>query len=214
MSKKNQPAIKGEAGFASLMPFGIGKTKPNHFAEMAGVVWENRDNLQYAWNILNHGVCDGCSLGPRGLEDDVIEGTHLCMSRLKLLRNNTVGPFSEADVADIESLRRMNNDELRKLGRVSFPMVYRPGDRGFSRISWGKALELVGGCSQETPPIVRRILPLQRESPTRHTIHLPRRLVSWEPTTLIFVRDCVMQLRLLGFLGPLVWVHPPSLSRI
>ena len=87
MSKKNQPAIKGEAGFASLVPFGIGKTKPNHFAEMAGVVWENRDNLQYAWNILNHGVCDGCSLGPRGLEDDVIEGTHLCMSRLKLLRN-------------------------------------------------------------------------------------------------------------------------------
>ena len=152
MSKKDQPAIKGEAGFASLMPFGIGKTKPNHFAEMAGVVWENRDNLQYAWNILNHGVCDGCSLGPRGLEDDVIEGTHLCMSRLKLLRNNTVGPFSEADVADIESLRRMNNDELRKLGRVSFPMVYRPGDRGFSRISWGKALELVGGVLKETPP--------------------------------------------------------------
>ena len=60
---------------------------------MMGVAWENRDNLQYAWNILQHGVCDGCSLGPRGLQDDVIEGTHLCMSRLKLLRNNTVGTF-------------------------------------------------------------------------------------------------------------------------
>jgi molybdopterin-dependent oxidoreductase alpha subunit len=152
MSKKNLPAIKGSAGISSLIPFGLGKTKPNHFLEMVGVVWENRDNLGYAWNILNHGVCDGCSLGPRGLKDDVIEGTHLCMSRLKLLRNNTMGAFSESDVADIEKLRRMSNDELRNLGRVSFPMVYRPGDRGFSRVSWGKALELIGDRLKDIPP--------------------------------------------------------------
>ncbi|MEC7988248.1 MAG: FdhF/YdeP family oxidoreductase [Myxococcota bacterium] len=156
MSKKNPqiegPVIKGEAGISSLAPFGIGLTKPRHFMEMAGVVWENKDNLPYAWNILKHGVCDGCSLGPRGLEDDVIEGTHLCMSRLKLLRNNTMGAFSEADVADIEHLRRMSNEELRNLGRVSFPMVYRPKDRGFSRVSWDKALELIGEKLKDVPP--------------------------------------------------------------
>ena len=43
--------------------------------------------------FYSYGVCDGCSLGPRGLQDDVIEGTHLCMSRQKLLRNNTVEVF-------------------------------------------------------------------------------------------------------------------------
>ena len=118
---------------------------------MAGTVWENKDNLSYAWKILKHGVCDGCSLGPRGLEDDVIEGTHLCMSRLKLLRNNTVGAFSEADVADMGHLRRMSNDELRKLGRVSFPMIYRPNERGFSRVSWEKALSLIGDRLKDIP---------------------------------------------------------------
>ena len=96
-AKTDKTAVKGRAGISYIVPFGLGKTKPNHFIEMAGVVWENRDQLPYAWSILKHGVCDGCSLGPRGLEDDVIEGTHLCMSRLKLLRNNTVGAFAEAD---------------------------------------------------------------------------------------------------------------------
>ena len=32
------------------------------------------------------------SLGLRGLADDVLPGSHVCMSRLKLLRNNTIGP--------------------------------------------------------------------------------------------------------------------------
>ena len=34
---------------ARLAPFGIGHTKPKHFRDMLKVVWENRDNLGYAW---------------------------------------------------------------------------------------------------------------------------------------------------------------------
>ncbi|MEC8381321.1 MAG: FdhF/YdeP family oxidoreductase [Myxococcota bacterium] len=151
-AKTDKTAVKGRAGISSIVPFGLGKTKPNHFIEMAGVVWENRDQLPYAWSILKHGVCDGCSLGPRGLEDDVIEGTHLCMSRLKLLRNNTVGAFAEADVADIERLRRMTNRELRELGRIPYPFIYRPGMRGFKRISWDEACQIGGQILAETPP--------------------------------------------------------------
>ena len=73
------------------VPFGLlAPGKPRHFREMAKVVWENRENLGYAWRILNHGVCDGCSLGPYGLKDNVLDGTHLCLTRLKLLRLNTM----------------------------------------------------------------------------------------------------------------------------
>jgi len=145
------PPIKGEAGISSLVPFGLGKTKPAHFREMAGVLWENRDQLKYAWNILAHGVCDGCSLGPRGLRDDVIEGTHLCMSRLKLLRNNTAPAFAEDAVADMATLRGMSNGQLRGLGRLSYPYVYRPGDRGFSRVAWDEALGLIGERLKDVP---------------------------------------------------------------
>jgi molybdopterin-dependent oxidoreductase alpha subunit len=144
--------VRGDDRIASLVPFGLGAQKPHHMLEMAEVLWENRDSLPYAWRILNKGVCDGCSLGPRGLKDDVIEGTHLCTTRLKLLRLNTMPAFTPADVADIAHLRRMDNRQLQALGRIPCPLVYRKGDRGFRRISWDDALALAGGALRETPP--------------------------------------------------------------
>ncbi|MEI6340141.1 MAG: hypothetical protein WCQ57_16430, partial [Verrucomicrobiota bacterium] len=47
----------------SLVPFGLGRTKPYHFTNMLQVVWINRDNLPYAWKVITRGVCDGCGLG-------------------------------------------------------------------------------------------------------------------------------------------------------
>ena len=118
---------------------------------MLEVLWDNRDALPYAWQILNHGVCDGCSLGPRGLRDDVIEGTHLCLTRLRLLRLNTMPAMRMEEVADIGRLRAMGNRELHALGRVPYPLLYRPGDRGFTRIGWTEALALAGGAVRATP---------------------------------------------------------------
>ena len=73
------PTVKSNDTLLSrLVPFGlVGQTKPQHYREMLGVLWENRSELPYAWNILNHGVCDGCSLGPYGLRDNVLDGVHL-----------------------------------------------------------------------------------------------------------------------------------------
>lgn len=148
----DQLPVRGDNGFASLVPFGLGSQKPHHFWEMAEVLWENRDSLPYAWNILNKGVCDGCSLGPRGLKDDVIDGTHLCLTRLKLLRLNTMPALAPADVLDIDRLRRMNNRELQDLGRIPYPFVYRKGDRGFARVSWTEALRIAGEAVRTTSP--------------------------------------------------------------
>ncbi|MEQ1500762.1 MAG: molybdopterin-dependent oxidoreductase [Myxococcota bacterium] len=144
------PPIPGERGIGGLVPFGLDRDKPRHFREGLGIVWENRDNLGYAWRILNHGVCDGCSLGPRGLRDDVLPGLHVCMSRLALLRQNTVGAFDPLALADITRLRAMSNTALRELGRVPFPFVYRPGDPGFRRIGWPEALALAGDALRGT----------------------------------------------------------------
>lgn len=147
-----KPPIRGETGIASLVPFGLASQKPHHIRESMEIVWENRDSLPYAWNILNQGVCDGCSLGPRGLADDVIDGLHLCTTRLRLLRLNTMPALSPADVLDISRLRRMDNRALQAMGRIPYPFVYRPGDRGFSRISWEEALALSGRALRDTIP--------------------------------------------------------------
>src|SRR5918996_5081388 len=116
-----------------LIPFGlVGQTKPRHYREMLGVLWENRTELPYAWNILKHGVCDGCSLGPYGLRDNVLDGVHLCMTRLKLLRLNTMGELDISAVKDVNRLRGLGQEKLRLLGRLPYPMIRRKGDRGFA----------------------------------------------------------------------------------
>lgn len=119
---------------------------------MARVAWENRDNLGYAWRILRHGVCDGCSLGPRGLKDDVIEGTHLCLTRLKLLRLNTMPAMEEHAADDIQRLRQMSNADLQALGRVAHPLIYRRGERGFRRVTWDEALDAIAEKFRATQP--------------------------------------------------------------
>ncbi len=127
----------------NLVPFGLGQAKPHHFRDMARIVWKNRDNLPYAWRILTRGVCDGCSLGPYGLRDNVISGAHLCMTRLNLLRLNTMPAAAEKKFSDIARLRARSNEELHNLGRIPYPMILRRGDKGFRRISWEQAMQTI-----------------------------------------------------------------------
>ncbi len=134
-------------------PFGLlWPHKPRHFREMLGVLWENRRQLPYAWRILRHGVCDGCSLGPKGLRDDVIPGTHLCLTRLKLLRLNTMDALPDGAWSDLARLRALTNEQLHQLGRIPYPLLYRKGERGFRRISWDEAISKVAGALAKAEP--------------------------------------------------------------
>ena len=135
-----------------LIPFGLGvKNKPRHFRDMMQVAWENRSELGFAWRILKHGVCDGCSLGPYGLKDDVIDGVHLCTTRLRLLKLNTMGAADLTDLEDVRRLERLDGEALRDLGRLPYPMV-REGDApGFRRISWDEATDRIAAHVRRTP---------------------------------------------------------------
>ena len=127
-----------------FLPFGVlFRDKPRHYREILKIAWENRGRWAYAFRILRHGVCDGCSLGPRGLRDDVVPGVHLCLTRLKLLRLNTMGPIPDERLRDVSALSRLSNEELHALGRIPYPLIRRRGDAGFSKISWDEALELM-----------------------------------------------------------------------
>ena len=141
-----------DSWLSRLIPFGlVGQSKPHHYREMLGVHWENKTELPYAWNILKHGVCDGCSLGPYGLRDNVMDGVHLCMTRLKLLKLNTMGALDMSATRDINRLRTLAPEKLRSLGRLSYPMIRREGDPGFSRISWDDAFNFITKAIRGTP---------------------------------------------------------------
>jgi molybdopterin-dependent oxidoreductase alpha subunit len=136
----------------SCAPFGVGLTKPKHFRDMLKVVWKNRDNLGYAWKVVTRGVCDGCALGVAGLHDWTVKGPHLCMTRLNLLRLNTVSALDERLLADVSKLEKMDNAQLRELGRLPYPMVREKGALGFRRISWDEVNQRLGAKLRATDP--------------------------------------------------------------
>jgi molybdopterin-dependent oxidoreductase alpha subunit len=148
----NFPVKWNPKDWAGLSPNGIGHQKPNHYAEMAKTIWENRDNLPFAWRILSRGVCDGCALGVAGLKDWTMKGPHLCSVRLNLLRLSTMPALDEKLLADVSELRNISSKELRKLGRLPYPMIRRKGDKGFTRISWDEAYGIAAEHIRKTTP--------------------------------------------------------------
>jgi molybdopterin-dependent oxidoreductase alpha subunit len=137
---------------ARLVPFGIAARKPRHFRDMLVIIWRNRDNPVYAWKVITRGVCDGCALGVAGLHDWTIPGVHLCMTRLNLLRLNTVGAFDPGILADLSHLATLDNAALRGLGRLAYPMVRRRGEKGFQRVSWDEVHARLGLRLRATDP--------------------------------------------------------------
>jgi anaerobic selenocysteine-containing dehydrogenase len=138
--------------WASLSPFGLSETGPRHFRKMARVAWENRDQLPFAWRILTQGVCDGCALGTDGLSDWTIDGTHLCMVRLELLRLNTMPALDPGRLADAGRLQALSSKELRELGRLPEPLLRRRGEKGFRVIGWEEALDLAAARLASADP--------------------------------------------------------------
>ncbi len=144
--------VSKKRSLASWLPFGLGQIKPKHFRDMFAIVWKNRDNLPYAWKVLTEGVCDGCALGVAGLHDWTIKGTHLCMTRLNLLRLNTAPALDHRLLEDVSALKKMRNDQLRELGRLAHPMLRERGASGFRRIPWAEANERVARRIRASDP--------------------------------------------------------------
>ncbi|PGT91580.1 FdhF/YdeP family oxidoreductase [Bacillus sp. AFS040349] len=139
--------------WVSPIPFGLGKVKPHHFRDTMKIAWDNKDNLGYASRILTKGVCDGCALGVSGLHDQTLKGPHMCTTRLNVLRLNTMPALKEEIVhADIDELRKYSSTELRKLGRIPYPLIRRKGERKFSRITWDEAMDMIADKMKQLDP--------------------------------------------------------------
>jgi molybdopterin-dependent oxidoreductase alpha subunit len=135
------------------IPFGLGvRRKPRHFLEMWKTLRDNWHNVGYAWRILKHGVCDGCSLGPRGLADDVIDGTHLCTTRLRLLKLNTMDALNLDVLNDVTGLKDCSNEELHELGRLPAPLIRYRGTNAFARVTWEEAVDFLSEKLKKTDP--------------------------------------------------------------
>ena len=148
---------------ARAIPFGLGRVKPHHFRDMARVAWENRDNPGYAWKVLSQGVCDGCALGAAGLHDWTIDGIHLCMTRLNLLRLNTMPALDVRRLADVAGAARAAQRRAARARAPALPAAARSRRPRLSAHQLGRGIRAH-----------RRAHPLQRAAPHRVLFHLPR----------------------------------------
>jgi molybdopterin-dependent oxidoreductase alpha subunit len=138
----SQPTVKKKRGWVSVVPYGLNQQHPNAYFDIARTIWENKDNLGYAWRILRDGCCDGCALGTTGIHDWTLDGVHLCAVRLSLMRLNTMPAMDMRKLEDVAPLEKMTGEELRDLGRLAAPMVRRKGEKGFRRIGWDEAIDI------------------------------------------------------------------------
>jgi molybdopterin-dependent oxidoreductase alpha subunit len=136
----------------SLVPYGLNEQHPNNYKDIVDAMWENRDNLGYAWRILRDGCCDGCSLGTTGMHDWTMKGVHLCAVRLALLRFSTMPAMDWHLLEDVGRLKNKTEKQLRKLGRLAVPMIRRKGDKGFRRVTWDEALSTIAAQIKVTDP--------------------------------------------------------------
>ncbi len=143
--------------WASWKPFGIGEQYPNNYWEVFRAAWMNQDQLPYAWEILNKGVCDGCALGTTGMKDWTVDGIHVCNVRLRLLRMNTMPAFDPQLLEDVSLLKGKKSAELRDMGRLPYPMIRQRGDKGFRRVSWDQAMDEIAARirTATTPPFTK-----------------------------------------------------------
>ncbi len=141
-----------KAKLKAAVPFGLGQVKPKHFRGMAETVWKNRDNLPFAWRVLSRGVCDGCALGVAGFHDWTIAGVHLCMTRLNLLRLNTMPALDPRLLENVSKLQLLDNAQLRELGRLPYPLLREKNAPGFRRISWDEACHRIAAKIRTIEP--------------------------------------------------------------
>jgi anaerobic selenocysteine-containing dehydrogenase len=81
-----------------------------------------------------------------------MDSVHLCMTRLHLLRLNTMPAIDPDRFSDIGVLRKMSNAQLRELGRLAHPMIRLRGEDGFRRIPWDEALDRIASRIRGADP--------------------------------------------------------------
>lgn len=147
LDKRPKPSL-----WAGLAPMGLGKVKPHHIKDTMKVVWDNKDNLPYAYRILTQGVCDGCALGVSGLYDRTLTGPHICTTRLNVLRLNTMPAIDPSWLESVVKMKELDSTELRKLGRIPYPLSRKKGENKFTRISWDEALDRIASKIRNINP--------------------------------------------------------------
>ncbi|MEE9295577.1 MAG: molybdopterin-dependent oxidoreductase [Phycisphaerae bacterium] len=124
-------------------PFGVlAPQKPRHLLALLETLQENYGRWHRAWKVLN-GPCNGCAVQTDGLKDNVLpHQPHLCLVRMGLIEEVLRDEADLSAFADAAKVARMGNDRIERLGRLTGPMLWRRGEKGYRTVSFAEAYDL------------------------------------------------------------------------
>lgn len=108
--------------------------------------------------LRSRNACKTCAVGMGGTRGGMVnEAGHfpeVCKKSVQAQAADMAGGLSEEWVAttSVSELERLSAVELERLGRITFPMRLRPGDKYFRRIAWEQAFELTAEALKRTAP--------------------------------------------------------------
>ncbi len=108
--------------------------------------------------MRSRNACKTCGLGMGGQHGGMVnEAGHIlevCKKSVQAQAADMQGAISESRLRSLPFVRMeaLTSRELERLGRVAFPMLARPADRGFRRIGWEEALEVAGEAFRAARP--------------------------------------------------------------
>ncbi len=141
---------KTRAIFERYAPFGVlARKKPRHFLAVLRTLRETHGSWHKAWQMLN-GPCNGCAVQTDGLRDNVLPNSpHFCLVRLGLLEEALRKDAPPRAFADAAKIRKLGNDRIERIGRLTSPLLWRRGGKGYEPISFDDAYALAGGWITE-----------------------------------------------------------------
>ena len=120
--------------------------------------WGTGEFTETLRRLKSQNTCKTCALGMGGQKGGMVnEAGHFPEVCKKSVQAQTADmqpgiPESFFAATDLDALRRLSSAQAENLGRLTFPVVLRPGRDRYERVGWAEALDLVGKGLRETAP--------------------------------------------------------------
>jgi molybdopterin-dependent oxidoreductase alpha subunit len=114
--------------------------------------------LKLYGRLRSKNACKTCAVGMGGLKGGMVnESGHfpeVCKKSVQAQAADMAGAIHEEFFTrtPIRVLEQYTPEQLEKLGRLTFPVIARPGDTHYQRIGWEEALDAIGSAFQQTTP--------------------------------------------------------------
>ncbi|MBR8829395.1 MAG: FdhF/YdeP family oxidoreductase [Gomphosphaeria aponina SAG 52.96 = DSM 107014] len=110
------------------------------------------------WQTLNHkSACLACAWGTGGQKGGFVnengESLQRCMKSVEAISAELLPPISRDffQAYCIEQLQQLSSQECDRLGRWSYPVIYRAGSAHYERISWEEVYEIAAHALRKNP---------------------------------------------------------------